>query len=171
MRVADGVDVRADGGYVVGAGSLHPSGTRYAVENGGEPRALPPEVVPMLTTPAPPPPAQPGTLPDVIPQGRRDTTLFRYACALEARGVGDGEALPLLREAWARCSPPYTEKSPEQMWSAVVAATVFCERAEAWLASGRRSHLVQTAGVLLIGTLCHPPTATLAAGATVGTAN
>ena len=122
VRVADGVDVRADGGYVVGAGSLHPSGTRYAVENGGEPRALPPEVVPMLTTPAPPPPAQPGTLPDVIPQGRRDTTLFRYACALEARGVGDGEALPLLREAWARCSPPYTEKSPEQMWSAVVAA-------------------------------------------------
>jgi hypothetical protein len=60
-------------------------------------------------------------LPKVIENGRRGDTLFRYACSLQARGVREDEALVLLRDAYTRCRPAYIERSPEAMWSHVVA--------------------------------------------------
>lgn len=48
VRVAPGVDVRAEGGYVVGAGSRHPSGAVYVAENSWRPAKLPDDVLARL---------------------------------------------------------------------------------------------------------------------------
>ncbi len=125
VRVAPGVDVRADGGYVVGVGSRHPSGTVYAVEEGSPPVPLPDDLRDRLTeaeaTTTVVGEATPGTtLPEVIEEGQRGDVLFRYACSLEGKGLTEAEALPRLHAAWSRCRVPYTERTPERMWEHVV---------------------------------------------------
>lgn len=141
-KVAPGVDVRAEGGFVVAAGSLHPTGVRYTVERGGRPVPLPEDVRTLLERAAQGGGGGGGTvrqlasvavaldgraergryvLPDDITEGGRGEHLFRYACSLEAHGLDTDEAVPLLHAAWARCTPPYTERTPEAMWAHVVA--------------------------------------------------
>jgi hypothetical protein len=48
-QIAPGIDIRAEGGLIVAAPSLHPSGARYAWENEGTPIAPLPEWVGKLT--------------------------------------------------------------------------------------------------------------------------
>ena len=49
-------------------------------------------------------------LPATIGSGGRNVTLHRYACSLQARGVGDAEMLDAcLRANAARCDPPLPE--------------------------------------------------------------
>lgn len=43
------------------------------------------------------------TLPDVIPVGERNSTLFKYACSLRAQGVPITKVLQLMKEAHSRC--------------------------------------------------------------------
>ena len=53
-------------------------------------------------------------LPDVIEQGERDTTLFRYACSLQAQGVDDDVLWQLVSDAnETRCNPPMSQKDVE----------------------------------------------------------
>jgi hypothetical protein len=129
-RVA--VDVRGDGGYVIGPGSLHPRTGRHYREPEPWPDAL--EQVPVFNPawlavskrePAPsscPPPAT--TLP-VIERARRylaavppaiqgcggDAHTFMVACRL-VRGfsLDDATALELLTEWNAGCVPPWSER-------------------------------------------------------------
>jgi KaiC/GvpD/RAD55 family RecA-like ATPase len=119
VRLAPGVDVRADGGYVVGAGSVHPTGVKYVVMRDMPVQPLPAEIrdhgkdaneIDLDLT-------KEGRfeLPEVIPDGERNETLFKYASSLVGRRLRDGEALVLLREAYGRCVPPYTEVQPEDM--------------------------------------------------------
>lgn len=56
-----------------------------------------------------------------IKQGDRSKTLFNLACSLESQGATDVDALPQLRAAWARCWPPFTDETPEHMWTRVIA--------------------------------------------------
>jgi Protein of unknown function (DUF3631)/Primase C terminal 1 (PriCT-1) len=44
-----------------------------------------------------------------VPEGERDTTLFKYACSLRARGVDQAEAEVLVLKAAANCTPPFPE--------------------------------------------------------------
>jgi hypothetical protein len=49
-------------------------------------------------------------LPEVIPEGERDDTLFRYACSLRSRGIEERQILDELQAANAtRCRPPLDE--------------------------------------------------------------
>jgi putative DNA primase/helicase len=74
-----GVDVRGEGGFVVGAGSQHPSGVEYewevsSVEVVRAP--APPALIALLSKRA----ARAATLDGRIEQGARNATLFRLAC-------------------------------------------------------------------------------------------
>jgi hypothetical protein len=106
------VDVRADGGYVVVPPSLRVDGRRYEWLTppdrcGLEP--LPENVLGLLTTPAPA--AAPLAADDVIPEGRRDDTLYRLTRSLLARGGLSSGAihLAIAETNRARCLPPLSD--------------------------------------------------------------
>lgn len=42
-----------------------------------------------------------------VPQGQRDTTLFKYACRLRAKGMTQEEAEALVLRAAVNCTPPF----------------------------------------------------------------
>jgi len=106
-----GVDVKADGGYIVAPPSLHPSGRRYEFSSR-------PGDVPVAECPAwllerlredRPRGAEP-VVQGPIPEGRRNSTLTRIAGALRRQGLDEAGIRAALggvnRE---RCSPPLSE--------------------------------------------------------------
>lgn len=134
IAIVEGVDVRAEGGYVVGAGSIHANGTPYAVEVDAPIADLPPAVLTALTSHSTKTSRdavlrldlsdyrERFQLPEVIGEGERQDTLFRYACSLVARRQRDEEAVVLLGTAYDRCSPPWTNRedgyeTPEALWA------------------------------------------------------
>lgn len=125
VRVLPGVDIRGDGGYVVAPGSVHVSGKKYEWIPGMSPDDLP-------DGPAPAPrwllellqgKRQPGGKREKVnpvnvlagvPEGLRDTTLFRYACRLRTQGLTKEEALRLVLEAARNCQPPFPEDAARE---------------------------------------------------------
>jgi hypothetical protein len=103
-----GCDVRGDGGYVLAAGSTHPSGAVYHVASDCDVAPIPGWLVDALDGGSGPftDPAQPFELPDVIKAGERDEVLFRYACQLRAQGTKVVAAARLIRAAHGRCEQP-----------------------------------------------------------------
>lgn len=118
-RKLPGTDMRAQGGYVLLPPSLHASGNSYRwVDNS---RTLEHAVVPEwlrqliedgdaiagdIAS------GQSFDLTDVlrgVKQGKRDDTLFRYACSLRSQDYPPDEAEALLREAARLCDPPFPE--------------------------------------------------------------
>jgi putative DNA primase/helicase len=82
-EIGDGLDVKAEGGYLVGAGSLHESGNRYEIENSMPPVACPAwllELMPKSSTPPAPEKEhqqhQPGTK---VPIGKRRKRILHLA--------------------------------------------------------------------------------------------
>ena len=125
-----GVDIRGDGGYVVGAGSVHPSGAEYIWV-----------VPPWELRPAPVPPELLGllsegrrsiadTLPRKIARGARNPTLFRLACSLRGRsGLGYEELLAAVATAnRMRCLPPLDGREVER----IARSAAGYERAPLW---------------------------------------
>jgi hypothetical protein len=117
VRLAPGVDVRADRGYVVLPPSVHASGVVYAWDSACEtPAVLPPAVWAMCCL-DPVGSARPehgrwrgatsvGRV-RYIPAGQRNDTLFRLACGWRAGGLTEGQILIRLRvENTASCRPP-----------------------------------------------------------------
>ena len=111
-RRLPGLDLRGDGGYIVAPPSVHPSGGIY--EWGLSPEMESPRPVPvwlkdLLGVKA----HNNGTKIDPakvlagIPEGSRDTELFKYAASLRARGMKREEAEILVLQAAAACSPPF----------------------------------------------------------------
>jgi putative DNA primase/helicase len=121
--VLPGLDIRGEGGYVVGAGSLHPSGSEYRWVNPPweVPFApVPPELAALLS------PKRAGSkrggsftlaATGPIEQGYRNSTLFRLACSLRGlAGFGYDElqtTLTLANEL--RCRPPLEEDEVERI--------------------------------------------------------
>jgi putative DNA primase/helicase len=116
-----GVDIQAEGSYVVLPESRHKSGTHYRWINWEEqPTLLPPDIISMIMSkPASSGGGMTGDLGSTsdilmgVPEGERDDVLFRFACRLRRQVGDDGRRIVELAvlEAAARCSPPFP---PEQ---------------------------------------------------------
>jgi hypothetical protein len=114
------VDIRGTGGYVVGAGSVHPSGVEYRwlippweVSTA----AVPPGLLAVITASWESPKSQPDYRARVIQNGTRNATLFRLGCSLRGRyGLSYEEVLATLIEAnRSRCRPPLESSEVERV--------------------------------------------------------
>lgn len=119
--IANGVDVRGNGGYVVAPPSIHRNGRRYQWEvehypNENSLADLPEKWVEAIENTAKRGKAGAKhqaqgvgrfALPEKIPEGQRNTTLFKYAASMRAQRVQPSEISKALVSANAgRCSPP-----------------------------------------------------------------
>ena len=116
-KLAPGIDVKFEGGYVVLPPSIHESGRRYSIERRDDPGPLPDWIAAELTRAPEQPPAQVINFQEqrerrsgsVICEGERNEKLFRVGCALWGKGeVGSRSELAsyLLEVNQERVSPP-----------------------------------------------------------------
>jgi len=120
-KLGPGVDVRGQGGYVLGPPSLHRSGTRYAwtgLDDATEMAAAPPWLLaliverPLAPQPVSDVPAETGP----IPEGQRNSALARAAGAMRRHGLSEAEILAALeRVNIDRCRPPLTDAEVERI--------------------------------------------------------
>ena len=104
-----GLDIRADGGYVVGVGSNHASGNTYLWHQGKTPAKLAlPSFPDWLRTLATVSPATQGPQDaDAILERKRNATLTSFAGTMRNRGMSPAAIeAALLHENRLRCKPP-----------------------------------------------------------------
>lgn len=107
--VADGVDVRGDGGYIVAAPSLHQTGVTYSWLAEDQPLQQIPDwlLQRMLAGKTQAESKSATKTGKPIPEGRRNTELTSVAGRLRKRGLDEKAILEaLLKENDARCVPP-----------------------------------------------------------------
>jgi len=107
----EGIDIRGEGGYIVAPPSIHPNGRSYEWEVGpgdGEITQVNSAVINFLMGPVPEEwERQQFKTPEQIPDGERNSTLYKLACSMRARGDAE-EAIRAAVEATnnSRCIPP-----------------------------------------------------------------
>ena len=109
-----GVDIRCDGGFVVAPPSVHPNGNRYEWENHPEDFEVAEADANVLAFVAHVQggrkPGERFELPEEIPKGGRNDTLFKYASSLQGRGYDDDYiAMAVATANKERCDPPLRE--------------------------------------------------------------
>ncbi|MFZ5919305.1 MAG: bifunctional DNA primase/polymerase [Chloroflexota bacterium] len=110
-KLGPGVDVRANGGYIVAPPSVHPNGQVYAWEVSAHPKDRKPATLPAalaaLLTDNGKAPRQADPLPERIPSGQRNHILASLAGSMRRRGASESAILAALEaENAQRCDPP-----------------------------------------------------------------
>ena len=112
VRFASGLDTRGPGGQIVAAPSLHASGRVYAWDAGAHPDEVPVAEMPawliqLIQQADQKAAATREATGATIPEGQRDSTLFRHACRLRQFGYQEAEILAVLEVMnQTRCVPP-----------------------------------------------------------------
>jgi hypothetical protein len=103
-KLGPGLDLRGDGGYVVGPPSKHANGRTYEwVDCAAEIAAAPDWLLDLLTVEDVPDR-------DVIPEGKRTDTLYIAVCSLFRSGMPEADVLQVaLATNVSRCQPPLPE--------------------------------------------------------------
>jgi hypothetical protein len=110
-NLAPGIDVKADGGYIVAPPSLHVSGRRYEWEVSSHPDDTPLAPLPdwlLAAIASPPVEPMPSTVDKAaaIPESKRNVTLTRLAGAMRRAGMEQSEIRAALLEInRGRCDP------------------------------------------------------------------
>lgn len=122
--ILPGVDVRGDGGYVVAPPSVHPNGTEYQWEIAPEdmpPAEIDDTVREFLSIGQTRTAEETFKVPEVIPSGERNDTLFRLACSMQAQGFPDAAILAALQETNKQaCTEPLTDEELETIASSAL---------------------------------------------------
>jgi putative DNA primase/helicase len=110
--LAEGIDIKADGGYVVAPPSSHRSGELYRWEGAGHPEDVPPAALPgwlcAQLTRGPEYPSKPsaGASSEKIHAGQRNKTLTSLAGAMRRQGADEATILHTLRAHNRQCCDP-----------------------------------------------------------------
>jgi hypothetical protein len=108
-----GVNVRGNGGYVVGPGSTHEDGTRYRAHDETPLADCPRWLADALKRPGVDNTRDEFAIPErvwsvdsPIPSGQRHNELVSYAGRLRDKGLSYDEAVTLFRRRWEACAQP-----------------------------------------------------------------
>jgi len=120
----NGIDIRGIGGYVVGPPSLHKGGNYYMVSPiwRGPITAAPDILIKLLTsvTYSPEVGTKAPTIPSVIAEGMRDSTLASLAGSLRARGLSEETIYLSLSEVNRnQCQPPLPDSDVQKIAKSV----------------------------------------------------
>jgi hypothetical protein len=109
-KLARGLDIRGDGGYVVIPPSIHHNGIQYAYHDPDEQIADAPEwLLELIGQPAKPVPIAPAAVAPIGP-GQRTPLLFSMAGKLRSQGVPPEGILAALRGLNSTFVPPHDEE-------------------------------------------------------------
>jgi hypothetical protein len=123
-RLGAGIDVKADGGYVVAPPSVHANGAQYGWEGGDETIAQPPALVPpallqrlVQVETESRPRVDDG---EKVPEGTRNTYIFSLGCGMRGGGAPDCAIDAALQAVNAAlCDPPLTPQELENITARV----------------------------------------------------
>lgn len=123
--IIEGVDIRADGGYVVAPGSIHANGNKYEWEQDFNDIAIAEcdENVINFITQKQNSDSEQFLLPDTVPCGMRNATFYKLACSLQAKGLTDDVIREAVRkEAEKRSVPSMGKDDLEELEKTISSA-------------------------------------------------
>jgi hypothetical protein len=132
VRLAPGLDIRADGGYFVASPSRHISGRCYEWDTVFHPDEMPLAEAPawLLALITRDQPREAPIAPENVAEGGRNDYLFRLACSMRRRGASEGAILAALNsENVARCRPPLEAAEVEKI---AASAGKYTPEADSW---------------------------------------
>lgn len=117
-KVAKAIDTRGEGGYVCAPPSIHPkTGKPYTVIHEAELAPLPEIILEKARKKESKGTSGGFSLPEVIPESERQTTLFKFGCSLRAKGYDmDDIDNELQRVHDDRCDPTWTAEEIRKEW-------------------------------------------------------